>query len=36
MVEAGILADDRFVVELSVVKRCEVDTGRIDVFVEPC
>jgi Holliday junction resolvase RusA-like endonuclease len=36
LVEAGILADDRFVVELSIVKRCEVDTGRVDVFVVPC
>lgn len=36
MVEAGILEDDRFVVELSVVKRCEMDTGRVDVFVVPC
>ena len=35
LVEAGILADDRFVVELSIVKRCEVDTGRVDVFVVP-
>lgn len=36
MVEAGLLEDDRFVVQLSVVKRCEVGTARIDVFVEPC
>ncbi len=36
MVEAGLLDDDRFVVQLSVVKRCEVGTARIDVFVEPC
>jgi len=36
MVEAGLLEDDRFVVQLSVVKRCELGTARIDVFVEPC
>ena len=35
MVEAGLLEDDRFVVQLSVVKRCELGTARIDVFVEP-
>jgi Holliday junction resolvase RusA-like endonuclease len=35
MVEAGILADDRFVVQLSVNKHCAPDTGRIDVYVIP-
>jgi len=36
MVEAGLLEDDRFVVQLSVLKRCELGTARIDVFVETC
>ena len=35
MVEAGILADDRFVVQLSISKHCAPDTGRIDVYVIP-
>ena len=35
LVEAGILEDDRFVVELSVLKRCEADVGRIDIWVSP-
>ena len=35
MVEAGILEDDRFVVQLSVNKHCAPDTGRIDVYVIP-
>ena len=33
LVDAGILADDRFVVELSVLKRCEANVGRIDIWV---
>ena len=33
LVDAGVLSDDRLVVELHVVKRAEVGTGRIDVFI---
>ena len=33
LVDAGVLADDRLVVELHVVKRADVGTGRIDVFI---
>ena len=35
MVEAGILEDDRFVVQLSISKHCAPDTGRIDLYVIP-
>ena len=35
LVEAGILADDRFVVELNMSKRAVPDAGRIDVWVTP-
>jgi Holliday junction resolvase RusA-like endonuclease len=35
LVEAGVLADDRFVVELNMSKRAIPDAGRIDVWVTP-
>lgn len=35
LVEAGILADDRFVVELNLSKRAIPETGRIDIWVTP-
>jgi len=35
LVDAGVLADDRLVVELHVVKRADAGTGRIDVFISP-
>jgi len=35
LVEAGVLADDRFVVELNMSKRAVPDVGRIDVWVTP-
>jgi Holliday junction resolvase RusA-like endonuclease len=35
LVEAGILADDRFVVELNMSKRAVPEAGRIDVWVTP-
>ena len=35
LVEAGILEDDRFVVDLNMSKRAVPDVGRIDVWVTP-
>ena len=35
LVEAGVLADDRCVVELQLSKRAVPDAGRIDVWVTP-
>jgi len=35
LVEAGILEDDRFVVELNMSKRAVPETGRIDVWLTP-
>ena len=35
LVEAGVLADDRFVVELQMSKRAIPEAGRIDVWVTP-
>lgn len=35
LVEAGVLADDRFVVELQLSKRAIPEAGRIDVWVTP-
>jgi len=35
LVEAGILEDDRFVVELNISKRAIPDAGRIDIWVTP-
>jgi len=35
LVEAGVLADDRFVVELNMTKRAVPDAGRIDIWVTP-
>lgn len=33
LVESGVLADDRFVVELNMSKRAVQDTGRVDVWI---
>jgi Holliday junction resolvase RusA-like endonuclease len=35
LVEAGVLADDRFVVQLHIGKQAVPDVGRIDVWVTP-